>query len=73
LRRRAAPISAETAAARLSAAVLPFANLSGDRAQDCLAEALTDELTTGPARIRNSFVIARNVDSDDRTVGRPSF
>jgi hypothetical protein len=30
-------------------------------------------LTTGPARIRNSFVIARNVDSDDRTVGRPSF
>jgi len=34
---------------------------------------LTDELTTGLARIRNSFVIARNVDSDDRTVGRPSF
>jgi TolB-like protein len=72
LRRRAAPVSAETAAARLSIVVLPFANLSGDRAQDCLAEALTDELTTDLARIRNSFVIARNV-SGDRTVGRPSF
>jgi TolB-like protein len=46
-------------------------NPSGDRAQDCLAEALTDELTTGPARIRNSFVIARNVDSDDRTYWSP--
>ena len=40
--------------------VLPFANLSGDPAQDYLADALTDELTTGLARIRNSFVIARN-------------
>ena len=33
-------------AARLSIVVLPFANLSGDPAQDYLVDALTDELTT---------------------------
>ena len=48
------------AAQRLSIVVLPFANLSGDSAQDYLVDALTDELTTGLARIRDSFVIARN-------------
>jgi TolB-like protein/Tfp pilus assembly protein PilF len=49
------------AAQRFSIVVLPFANLSGDPAQDYLADALTDELTTGIARsIRESFVIARN-------------
>jgi adenylate cyclase len=37
-----------------------MANLSGDPAQDYLLDALTDELTTGIARIRDSFVIARN-------------
>jgi TolB-like protein/DNA-binding winged helix-turn-helix (wHTH) protein len=47
-------------AARLSVVVLPFANLSGDPAQDYLADALTDELTTALSRIRDSFVIARN-------------
>ncbi len=47
-------------AARLSIVVLPFANLSGDPAQDYLVDALTDELTTALARIRDSFVIARN-------------
>ena len=47
-------------AARLSIVVLPFANLSGDPGQDYLADALTDELTTALARIRDSFVIARN-------------
>ena len=40
--------------------VLPFANLSGDPAQDYLADALTDELTTSIARIPYTFVIARN-------------
>ena len=40
--------------------MLPFANLSGDPAKDYLADALTDELTTALARIRDSFVIARN-------------
>jgi TolB-like protein/DNA-binding winged helix-turn-helix (wHTH) protein len=47
-------------AARLSIVVLPFANLSGDPAHDYLADALTDELTTALASIRESFVIARN-------------
>src|SRR5262249_50656802 len=48
------------AAQRLSLVVLPFANLSGDPGQEYLADALTDELTTALARIRGSFVIARN-------------
>jgi adenylate cyclase len=47
-------------AGRLSTVVLPFANLSGDATQDYLADALTDELTTSLARIKDSFVIARN-------------
>ena len=47
-------------AAHLSIVVLPFANLSGDPAQDYLADALTDELITGVTRIQHSFVIARN-------------
>jgi adenylate cyclase len=46
--------------ARLSIVVAPFANLSGDPGQDYLVDALTDELTTALARIRGSFVIARN-------------
>jgi adenylate cyclase len=40
--------------------VLPFANLSGDPAQDYLVDALTDELTTSLARIYGTFVIAHN-------------
>jgi len=47
-------------AARLSIAVLPFSNLSGDPGQDYLVDALTDELITGLARLRDTFVIARN-------------
>jgi TolB-like protein/class 3 adenylate cyclase len=47
-------------AARLSIVVLPFANLSGDPGQDYLDDALTDALTTSLARLRDSFVIARN-------------
>jgi adenylate cyclase len=46
--------------ARLSIVVLPFANLSGDPAQDYLLDALTDGLTTSLARMRDTFVIARN-------------
>ena len=40
--------------------MLPFANLSGDPGQDYLVDALTDALTTSLARIRDTFVIARN-------------
>src|SRR5271166_3611040 len=61
---RTAPVASNAppplAASRLSIVVLPFANLSGDPAQDYLADALTDELTTALARLRDSFVIARN-------------
>jgi adenylate cyclase len=57
---RPAPVASNAPAEppRLSIVVLPFANLSGDPAQDYLADALTDELTTGIARIRDTFVIA---------------
>jgi class 3 adenylate cyclase/TolB-like protein/Flp pilus assembly protein TadD len=47
-------------AARLSIVVMPFANLSGDSGQDYLVDALTDELTTSLARLRDTFVIAHN-------------
>ena len=47
-------------AARLSIVVTPFVNLSGDPSQDYLVDALTDELITGLARIRDTFVVARN-------------
>jgi adenylate cyclase len=59
---RPASVAAKTPAeaARFSIVVLPFANLSGDPGQDYLIDALTDELTTSLARIRGSFVIARN-------------
>jgi len=61
---RSAPVASNAppplAAARLSIVVLPFANLSGDPAQDYLADSVTDELTTALSRIHDSFVIARN-------------
>src|SRR5271170_620960 len=44
------------AAAHLSIVVLPFANLSGDSAQDYFADCVTDNLTTDLARIKGSFV-----------------
>jgi TolB-like protein/class 3 adenylate cyclase len=61
---RTAPVAANTppplAAQRFSLVVLPLANVSGDPAQDYLADSLTDELTTALARLPDSFVIARN-------------
>jgi TolB-like protein len=47
-------------AAHLSIVVLPFANLSGDASQDYFADGITDNLITDLARIKGSFVIARN-------------
>jgi TolB-like protein len=44
---------------RLSLIVLPFINLSGDKAQDYLADIITEGLTAYLSRIRDSFVIAR--------------
>ena len=43
-----------------SVVVLPFANLSGDASQDYLADVISDELTTGFSRFRNSLVISRS-------------
>jgi adenylate cyclase len=64
-------------AARLSIVALPFANLSGDPAQDYLADALTDQLTTAIARLRDSVVIAHSTavaykgkPVDAKTIGR---
>ena len=45
---------------RLSIVVLPFANFSGDPAQDYFADGITESLTTDLSRISGSFVIARN-------------
>jgi adenylate cyclase len=45
---------------RLSIAVLPFANLSGDKDQDYFADALTEDLTADLSRISGSFVISRS-------------
>jgi TolB-like protein len=55
-----APESSKPAAAHLSIVVLPFANLSGDPSQDYFVEGVTDNLITDLARIKGSFVIARN-------------
>jgi adenylate cyclase len=44
----------------LSIVVLPFANLSGDAAQDHFADTITDEVTTDLSRLDDSFVIARH-------------
>jgi TolB-like protein/DNA-binding winged helix-turn-helix (wHTH) protein/Tfp pilus assembly protein PilF len=44
---------------KLSIAVLPFDNLSGDRGQDYFADAVTEDLITDLSRIRDAFVIAR--------------
>jgi adenylate cyclase len=60
-----------------SLAVLPFANLSGDRAQDYFADGLTDDIINALCRFRSLHVIARNSsfryrggDVDVRQVGR---
>jgi adenylate cyclase len=47
-------------APRFSLVILPFANLSGDPAQDYLADVITEGLTTYLSRIRDAFVIARS-------------
>jgi adenylate cyclase len=64
-------------APRLSIAVLPFLNLSGDPDQEYFAEGLTDDLTTYLSHIRGSFIIGRNTafsykgrEVDARQVGK---
>ena len=43
-----------------SIVVLPFVNLNGDPDQQYIADVLTENLTTGLARIEGTFVIARS-------------
>ena len=45
---------------RPSIAVLPFANLSGDKEQEYLADGITEDTITALTRFRWFFVIARN-------------
>jgi adenylate cyclase len=45
---------------RLSVAIMPFENLSGNPANDYLADSVTGEVTTDLSRVPNMFVIARS-------------
>jgi TolB-like protein/class 3 adenylate cyclase len=47
-------------APQASIVVLPFVNLNGDPEQQYIADVLTENLTTGLARIEGTFVIARS-------------
>jgi TolB-like protein/Flp pilus assembly protein TadD len=56
----AAGSSNSTVPDRLSIAVLPFANISGDPEQEYFVDGVTESLTTDLSRISGAFVIARN-------------
>jgi TolB-like protein len=56
----AVPEKAARRRPRLSIVVLPFINLSGDRAQQYFADGITEDLTTDLSRIPGMFVISRN-------------
>jgi adenylate cyclase len=61
--RKAAPQSPESSLTlpdKPSIAVLPFANLSGEKDQDYLADGITEDIITTLTRFRWFFVIARN-------------
>jgi adenylate cyclase len=76
----AAPVAAigtTNLAPRLSIVVLPFVNLSGDREQQYLADAISEDLTTDLSRIAGMAVIARTTafayrdkSVDARQIGR---
>jgi adenylate cyclase len=55
-----APEPALELPAKPSVAVLPFANLSGDPAQDYFADGLVEDIITALSRFKSLFVIARN-------------
>jgi adenylate cyclase len=55
---------------KLSIAVLPFANMSGDSEQEYFADGMVEEIITALSRIRWLFVIARN--SSFTTKAKPS-
>ena len=47
-------------ARRPSIAVMPFANVGGEREQEYFADGITEDIITALARFRWFFVIARN-------------
>src|SRR5687768_17130547 len=78
---QSAPVEAERVESKkipgTSVAVLRFANLSGDPAQDYFAEGISEDIITGLARISGVFVIAGSSSrmfsgehQDLRTIGR---
>ena len=54
-----ATLPAPDLASRPSIAVLPFANMSGDREQEYFSDGITDDLITDLSRLPGLFVIAR--------------
>lgn len=50
-----------TIADKPSIAVLPFDNLSGDPEQEYFSDGITEDIITALSRIRQFFVIARNM------------
>ena len=58
-------------APRLSVVVLPFANLSGNKDEDYLADAITEDLTTDLSYLPDTLVIARHSANiyKDKSVG----
>ncbi|TGU54244.1 adenylate/guanylate cyclase domain-containing protein, partial [Mesorhizobium sp. M2D.F.Ca.ET.148.01.1.1] len=45
---------------KLSIAVLPFANMSGDAEQDYFADGISEDIITALSKLSQLFVIARN-------------
>jgi TolB-like protein/class 3 adenylate cyclase/Flp pilus assembly protein TadD len=57
---QSAPTSQPAASDHPSLAILPFANLSGDAAQDYFCDGITEEIITAVSRFHGLLVIARN-------------
>ena len=55
----AKPILDQAKAEKLSIAVLPFENMSGDPEQEFFADGLTEDILTGLSRFQELFVISR--------------
>lgn len=45
---------------RLSIVVMPFTNASGDSAQECFSDGITDDVTTQLSKIKGGYVIGRD-------------
>jgi DNA-binding SARP family transcriptional activator len=56
-----------TAMNRISIAVMPFTNMSGDAKQEYFADGLTEDLITALSKSRHLHVIARNTTYNTRT------